>query len=190
MVIYSGFCSHCQFCCELQIACMQSLPQDVILAIVLADLPVDLERRHDIEVVEGNGASWWYLTCECDDYYVNVVEECVSLCTFAQIQAICSVKSSSGDLMLQRCSPFCKGVLEASLRFAGRFEFDKNKPVFTDEGRGLKVYEGLDFGTEEESYPEGRNILLKCYVKQEFFDAEVNRTDRCSSFCRFSVVVL
>lgn len=44
---------------------MQSLPADVLVAIVLEDLPIDIDETNDIKVVSGKGSSWWYLTCEC-----------------------------------------------------------------------------------------------------------------------------
>jgi hypothetical protein len=140
---------------------------------VLADLPIDLDRKHDITVTEERGASWWYLTCECDDFYVNVVEEVVSLCTLAQIRTICSVKGASGESLLERSTPSCQSVLQAANRFVGRFEFDENNPVFTENAQGLRVFDAQDFGDIDDADAEGRRVVLKCFAKKEFFEREV-----------------
>ena len=176
------------FVCDVQMACMQMMPHDVIMEFALADLPIDIERRHDVQVVEGRGASWWYLVCDCDDFFVNVVEEIISLCTFPQIQAICSVQGPSGGNLLQRATPFCKSILKESLRFAGRFEFDENLVVFEDSSRGLRVFEAVDFGTAEDAYVEGRDVLLKCYDNRQLFEQEVSIL-RFPSMCMVSLLL-
>jgi hypothetical protein len=95
---------------------MQMLPREVILALVLVDLPIDLDQK-GVGIRDGFGGSWWYLSCECDDHYVDVVEE-----------AICP--SSVRDCFMKRgseepnfpCNAKCRNVF-AGTCFVGHFEF-------------------------------------------------------------------
>ena len=50
----------------------------MILAIVLVDLPVELDSKEAVKVRERQGSSWWYLACESDDHFIDVVDEVIS----------------------------------------------------------------------------------------------------------------
>lgn len=159
---------------------MQMLPREVILALVLVDLPINLDRGDDTILREGFGASWWYLTCECDDYYVDIVEEVVTLCSFAQVRALCFFKDGTTDTLLARATPKCKSVLSRSLRFVGRFEFVDRAPVYSDASVGVKEYNALDFGTHIDPAPDGRRVVLKCFTREDSFRHEVSEASRNS----------
>ena len=58
-----------------QVACMQLMPDEVILAIALADLPMDIDDKQCTKIRKKYGGSWWFLACECDDHYLDIVKE-------------------------------------------------------------------------------------------------------------------
>lgn len=147
---------------------MQMIPPDVLLSIVLVDLPIDLDCKHDVKFIDGRGASWWYLTCECDDYYVDIVEEVVSVCSYAQIRAICFVEGPNGDALIGRATPGCRAILQGALRFMGRFEFDEKQPLHTDNYRCLRIFEAQDFGEADDLDTESKRVRLKCFSNKEF----------------------
>jgi hypothetical protein len=141
---------------------------------VLVDLPIDLGHQQTVRLRDGFGGSWWFLTCECDDSYVDIVEEVVSLCSYSQIRAMCFVKDGSEDTLLSRATPKCREVLRRSLRFAGRFEFVGSNPIYSDEEIGLKVFDALDYGTPDDPDEDGRRVILKCFANGESFAEEVS----------------
>jgi hypothetical protein len=152
---------------------MQMLPREVILALVLVDLPISLDQKVDVEVRDGFGGSWWYLACECDDHYVDVVEEVVSILSYPQVREACFMPGGSDESLISRATPKCRNVLQRALRFVGRFEFLGNKQSQTDDARGLKVFEALDFGTKSHPIPDGRRVLLKCFAREDVYLKEV-----------------
>lgn len=151
---------------------MQSLPADVLVAIVLEDLPIDIDEANASAVV-GRGASWWYLTCECDDFFANIVEDVISFCSVEQARSLCLVRNSSGETLLQRASPRCKLAMETALRVAGRFEFDESKPLSVDNTRGLRVYEAYDHGDIDDGEAEGKKVSLRLFSNYKAFEEEV-----------------
>jgi hypothetical protein len=155
---------------------MQMLPREVILALVLVDLPIDLDQKVGVGIRDGFGGSWWYLSCECDDHYIDVVEEVVSICSYPQVREICFMKGGSEETLISHATPKCRNVLQRALRFVGRFEFLSNSNVQSDESRGLRVFEALDFGTRSDPIPEGRRVLLKCFTREEVYLQEVRST--------------
>jgi hypothetical protein len=158
---------------------MQLMPEEVILAIALVDLPIDINDKEGMRVREEFGGSWWFLACECDDHYVYIVEEVVSICTFQQVRALCFMKGGSSQHMgtvISRATPKCRQVLTQALRFVGRFEFVGNEALSTDPSIGLKEFDALDFGgsSMNKHHEEGRRVLLKCYSMQEPFLQQVS----------------
>lgn len=156
---------------------MQLMPEEVILAIALVDLPIDIDDKDGIKVRENFGLSWWFLTCECDDHYVDIVKEVVAICTFQQIRALCFMKGGSSQnkiTVISRATPKSRQVLTQALRFVGRFEFVGNEALYSDPKIGLKEFEALDFGDSSSSQEEGRRVLLKCYSEQEPFLTQVS----------------
>lgn len=178
---------------------MQMLPREVILALVLVDLPINLDVQNDTALREGFGASWWYLACDSDDYFVDIVEEVVSLCSFAQVRALSLQTAVTADVLLTRATPKCRNVLSKALRFVGRYEFVDRSPVYSDENDGAKAFNALDFGTFIDPTTDGRRVVLKCYTKEAPFLNDVSYTFRhrflirvnvwpscCSRCCHFS----
>lgn len=152
------------------------LPDEVILALVLVDLPISLDTT-DVQVPkDGLGASWWYLVCECDDFYVNIVKEVASLCTFPQIRSLCLLENGSGDILLTRATPKCRSVLDSVLRIVGRFEFVESSPIFIDSLLGIAAYNALDFGSHLDPIPGGKSVILKCYTSEQSFLNDVSST--------------
>ena len=150
---------------------MQGMPREVILALVLVDLPINLDEKSDTTLRDGFGASWWYITCECDDHYVDIVEEVVSLCTFDQIQALCSLKKGR-DTLLRRSTPKSRSVLSKLTRFVGRFEFTDTERLAPSNDDFVSL-EALDFGTSWDPIPHGRSILLRAFSNKGLFEQEV-----------------
>ena len=146
---------------------MQMLPREVILALVLVDLPIHLDNDSDTSTREGFGSSWGYLTCECDDHYVGIVEEVVSLCSFAQVRTLCFLKVSATDVLLSRATPKCKNLLSRALRFMGRFEFVESSPTYSDEE--VEVYNAMDYGTSLDPIVNGRKVLLQSFHSKSAF---------------------
>jgi hypothetical protein len=173
---------------------MQMMPEEVILALVLVDLPIYLDDKDGVKVREGFGGSWWFLTCECDDQYVQIVEEVISICTFQQVRELCFAKgrSKNGGTVMSRATPKSRLALTHALRFVGRFEFVGNSALYTDEASGLKEFDALDFGGGNESqqqFEEGRRVLLKCYSLQQPFLQEVRFNENRARTLYFCLVV-
>lgn len=158
------------------------MPEEVILALVLVDLPIDLDEKAGIKVREGFGGSWCFLTCECDDHYLDVVEEVISICSYPQVRELCFANSGpdeTGGAVITRATPKCSLALRRALRFVGRFEFLGSAALETDVALGLKVFEALDFGTGDEYFEDGRRVLLRCYSRENAYLQEVCRLVRC-----------
>lgn len=167
----------------IEIACMGELPREVILALVLVDLPFELHdtdcERRDV----GFGSSWVFLTCECDDHYVDIVEEVMSLCSYPQARELCFFDDGIGDSVLARATPKCRGVLQRSLRFVGRYEFIGSVPSTSQEQPpSFRMFDAFDYGTRQEPLIDGRRVLLKCYLSRAAFDKEVRSA--CMIFLR------
>lgn len=154
---------------------MQMLPREVILGMVIVDLPINLDQN-DSYVREGYGSSWWYLTCECDDYYSSIVEEVVSFCSFPQVRALSLFTNGSDDVLLERATPKCKWILNRYLRFDGRFEFADSSPIYSDATLGVDAFKAMDSGTTEGPYSDGKSVVLKCFTSEKSFLLEVCRT--------------
>ena len=150
------------------------MPREVILALVLVDLPVDLDNTDGVRVRDGHGGSWWFLTCECDDHAIDVVEEVVSICSYAHLRELCFMKGDqhgSAGTVMSRATPGCERILRRSLRFVGRFEFLGGSAIYRDDTAGLKVFDALDFG-DEDDIEDGQRVLLRCYDNEANYMAE------------------
>jgi hypothetical protein len=151
------------------------MPREVIMALVLADLPIDLQDKEGVKVRENFGGSWWFLTCECDDHHLEVVVEVMSLCTYSQLRELCFMKGTPAQgngTVITRATPRCRDELRKALRFVGRFEF-VGGTALQSSVPGLKIFDALDFGSEEEPYEEGRRVELRCYALETTFMDEV-----------------
>ena len=170
---------------------MQNISQEVIFAMLLVDLPIDVENKDGVKVRDNFGESWWFLTCECDDHYVDIVKEVVSICTFQQVRELCSMNGGSrnnGDTVMMRATPQSRRALTQALRFVGRFEFIGNSALHADPSIGLKEFDALDFGGQlaYQDFEEGRRVLLKCYALEEPF---MNEVSKCNSlWSRFELL--
>lgn len=157
---------------------MQLMPEEVILAIALSDLHIDINDKEGTKVRPQFGGSWWFLACECDDHYVDIVQELVSMCSFQQVRLLCLLEGGSNQnkgTVISRATPKCREVLSQAIRFMGRFEFVGNTPLYSDPDIGLKAFDGLDFGGAKKSDDEGRRVVLKCYSMKEAYLNKVSR---------------
>lgn len=152
---------------------MQMLPVEVILAIALVDLPIDLDSKISVESQDSKGASWWYLACESDDHFVKVVDEIVSMCNYAQVRELCFMESHNGSSVIARATPKCQVILQKGLRFLGRFEFVGQSALLADPSRGIKIFDAIDFGPSQDPYEVSRRVILKCYSDETVFSVEV-----------------
>ena len=154
---------------------MQLMPEEVILAIALVDLPIDIDDKDGIKVQEGHGESWSFLCVDSDDHMINIVEEIVSICSFQQMQELCFMKyDGSGSTIVDRATPKCREVLNRALRFLGRFEFVGDGPLFSDMQTGFKAFDALDFGRDDDE--EGKRVLLECYRNEFDFENRVSES--------------
>jgi hypothetical protein len=154
------------------------MPPEVILAVALVDLPFDIDDKNLIMTREDGGASWWFLVCECDDQYVDIVQQIVMICTFQQVQQLCFAKRGSRkrkQSVLSRATPKCKQVLQHALRFLGRFDIVGDGPLECDEAAGVTVFEALDYMDSEND--DGRRVILKCYATEESFSQAVSNAN-------------
>mmetsp|Transcript_4487 Transcript_4487/g.8273 ORF Transcript_4487/g.8273 Transcript_4487/m.8273 type:complete len:787 (+) Transcript_4487:408-2768(+) len=155
----------------IEIACMQLMPEEVILSIALVDLPINIDDK-GAKVEEGQGGSWYFLTCESDDHMLDIVQEIVSICSFQQLRELCFMVDGVGNSILDRATPKCREVLSQALRFLGRFEFVGNGPLRSDSSTGFKVFDALDFGGKEDNQ-EGKRVVLECYENEDEFENRV-----------------
>lgn len=158
---------------------MQRMPDEVILAIALADLHIDLGG--DVTTRQNFGGSWWFLTCECDDHYVDIVRTLVAMCSFEQVRMLCVMEggaSQNRGTVISRATPKCREVLSQAIRFLGRFEFVGTTPLYSDVDKQIKAFDALDFGGGNCSSDEGRRVLLKSYALKDVFLVEVSFTHK------------
>ena len=142
----------------------------------LVDLPFDIDDKDIVRLREDHGGSWWFLACECDDHYVDLVQQILMICTFHQVRALCFAQRGSSqqkETVISRATPKCKVVLSHALRFLGRFEFLGDSPLEVDTSAGIKVFDAMDFA-DAEGVEEGRRVVLKCYSFMESFAKAVS----------------
>jgi ankyrin repeat protein len=156
----------------IETACLNGLQPEVITAIVLLDLPIDLDSEV-IKYRESFGDSWWYLNCDCDDEYADIVDEILELCEYEQKRALCFIKNKASESLISRATPKCRKILRKSLRFAGRYEFVGSADK-TGVPNNIKVFEAIDFGTEEDYEDDGRKIILMHYEDREHYIRDVS----------------
>ena len=161
----------------IEVACMRDLDPGVIFAIALLDLPIDPDNEN-IEIRHGFGGSWSYLCCDCDDNYAHVVSELLDLCSdYRQKRTLCFLKDKQGNSIMSRATPKCKLVLRTTLRFDGRYEFVGSAKAAKILGEEVKVFEALDFGSDEEPLEEGRKVTIKYFGNTDAFARAVSRTN-------------
>ena len=158
----------------IEVACMRGLQSEIITAIALLDLPIDLDDDEN-RIRHGFGGSWWYLNCDCDDNYVHVVHEILEICDdYQQKRSLCFLKDKQGKSIMSRATPKCKHELRKTLRFAGRYEFVGSAMTDSDLGEEVKVFEALDFGTDEDPREDGRKVTIKYYGDKDAFTRAVS----------------
>jgi len=157
----------------IEYACMLGLPAEVVLSLVLVDLPFELDEGKQATSREGFGLSWWFLTCESDDHYADVVQQVISMCSHEQVKELCFLKGGPPNRqrsVMSHATPRCRQLLTAALRFVGRFEFIGSSAIASDPTTGLKIFDALDFGAGDQNDEEdGKRVRLSCYAQEEPF---------------------
>lgn len=150
----------------IQLASKNSLQNEIILAIAIIDLPIDLGIKDEAIMRSGYGGSWWFLLCESNDRYVDIVKEILSLCSHPQKMALCLTKS--GNRIAVACAtPLCQMELRKSLRFMGRFEFVSGEKNTRKISNRAKEFDALDYHASPD---QGKKVTLLCYVDSMDFD--------------------
>lgn len=147
----------------IEMACINASPSEVILALALVDLPFEIDDVYCSSIRDGFGRSWEFLICECDDQYVGVVEEVLSLCSYEQTRALCFYNDVIG-----KATPQCRDVLEYFTLFLGRFELVGSDAPNISHTDGYQLFAAIDFGEDD-----GRRVILKYYYDSELFRHEV-----------------
>ena len=123
-------------------ACFHGLATDIVLELLLVDLPIRLEDRACRTPTDG-GASLWFLVCECNDRYLNVLETLVSMCSYQQVYELAfSTRDESRTTLITSATPQCAEFLTVSLLFVGRFEFLAYAPI--EATPDVKTFDALD----------------------------------------------
>ena len=76
---------------------------------------------------------------------------------------------------MSRATPKCKRELRKTLRFDGRYEFIGGAKAMKILGEEVKVFEALDFGSDEEPRDEGRKVSIKYYWNKDAFTRAVSK---------------
>jgi len=165
------------------------MPEEVILALVLIDLRFDIQSNRTV-VRTGYGKNWWFLVCDCNDEYHDVVKKVLLKCSHYEAIALCFMEggnSSSKWSVISRATPKCKSELQKFLRFAGRYEFE-GEPKLFDSVKGLTVYDAFDFGSYDDQRKEKKKVTLRCFTKEQPYNDEVKFDDCLTIFAEFESV--
>mmetsp|Transcript_3197 Transcript_3197/g.6699 ORF Transcript_3197/g.6699 Transcript_3197/m.6699 type:complete len:1762 (+) Transcript_3197:192-5477(+) len=159
----------------IEMACMQYLPIELIMALLLVDLPIDIDNKDRPERREGFGESWWFIACECDDHYFELVDEIVSICSVSQVRELAYMKNSAGESLIELAAPESREVLQCALRYLGRFEIRSELPLGDSAPAGMSIFQAVDFGYSEDGLDEGIDVYLKFFPNRSQYDAETNQ---------------
>ncbi len=171
----------------IQIACRNFLQHEVILAICIIDLPIDLGSANGVAVMrEGYGSSWWYLVCESNDEYVGVVHDILSLCSRPQKVALCLAKkvvqndntdcgSRHNRTVVSSATPRCGLELRKHCLFWNRFEIvDETTEI---NHAFMHKFDAIDHGGTQYDDPivpdEGKRVSLYCYTDAKSYIKDV-----------------
>jgi hypothetical protein len=151
---------------------MRLLPSSVLLELLLVDLPIILDDTVCVQPISG-GESWWFLACECNDRYLEVVEQLVSMCSYQQVHELAFMtKDGSRETLISQASPECGEFLTLSLLYVGRYELLAFQP---QEGHNdIKTYDALDYGSAESPHEDGQRVTLQCFSTEEVYKEEVS----------------
>ncbi|KAL3761435.1 hypothetical protein ACHAWU_007394 [Discostella pseudostelligera] len=170
----------------IQLACRNSLQHEVILAISIIDLPIDLGAVNgDAVLREGFGASWWYLLCESNDEYVGVVQDILSLCSYPQKVALCLAKKLGGidkedgsrsRTVVSCATPRCEQELRKRCLFWNRFEI-VGEATTKSHAWNVQKFDAIDHGGTEYDDPivpnGGKRVSLFCYTDSKAYRKDV-----------------
>lgn len=143
------------------------------MAIVLSDLPIEIDNKDSPKQRDGFGASWWFIACDTDDHYIEIVDEVVSMCSVEQIRELAYMKNPAGDTLVSMAAPECKEILQSSLRYIGRFEV-KEVAIADSLASGITVFEAVDYGYTEDGLEDGIDVYLKFFSDKATYETEVS----------------
>ena len=158
----------------IQLACANSLQREIILAIAIIDLPIDLGAKEDVITRNGFGASWWFLLCDSNDEYVDIVTEILTICSHQQKMALClTISGSNNEETAVACAtPQCKAALRKGLRFLGRFEFTCGDQNNFSSSRKVQKIDAIDYGSDDDPSSGETQVSLICYGSNEVYFRE------------------
>ena len=156
----------------IQLACSNVLQREIILAIAIVDLPIDLGAKEEVIHRNGFGASWWFLLCESNDQFVDIVAEILALCSHQQKMALCltSAEGREDDTAIAYATPLCKATLRKGLRFLGRFEFTGGPQISSSSSREVQKFNALDYGNNASN--EVKKVSLVCFGSNDVYARE------------------
>ncbi|KAL7549866.1 hypothetical protein ACHAWF_013124 [Thalassiosira exigua] len=110
----------------IRLACASAAHKEIVFALAVVDLPIDLEATERVTVRTGYGSSWRSLLRESGDLPAVVVRDILSLCSFPQRVALCLAGAGDdrgdGLIAVAQASSRCKLELNRGIRRFGRFE--------------------------------------------------------------------
>jgi ankyrin repeat protein len=171
----------------IQQACANSLQREIVLAIAIIDLPIDLGAKEDVIFRNGFGASWWFLLCDSNDKYVDIVTEILSLCSHPQKMALCLTMAGSNDeeTAVACATPQCKAALRKSLRFLGRFEFNGDQNSNFASSPSVQKFDAIDYGPDNNPSRVGKKVSLICYGSNEVYLKEAKHLEESKLDVKF-----
>lgn len=168
----------------IQLACRNSLQHEIILAISIIDLPIDLGAVNgDAVMREGYGASWWYLLCESNDEYVGVVQNILSMCSRPQKVALCLARQivqaddidRSSKTVISCATPLCELELRKRCLFWNRFEIIGDSSTMNHAF--MHKFDAVDHGGTCDDSPRvwngGKRVSLSCYCDTKSYKKDV-----------------
>lgn len=172
-------------------ATLNDYPVDLIKRLLEVDMPFDVSQKLDI-IVREHGHSWWHVLVNCDDRYLQLVNEILSKASLRQVIALSQCVGPDGVRANNKMSKECGEVFKHYLRKFGKYEISdvlntKCREVITysacEFGSGTFAVDGKIFqtvgGTVEDSCTssviiEKRKVSLRLYAFKEDFHREIN----------------
>ena len=100
------------------------MPDQVVFALILLDLPFDLDdKKRSNALKKGYGHNWIYIISSCGERYIHLVDKIFSLCSYHQIRELCFLKDdkiTDCPSAISLATVSIKDTMRKALRFVGR----------------------------------------------------------------------
>lgn len=156
-------------------AVQHDLPNSLIKSLLLSDMPIEFEFNESKTSMLGevsekhHGGSWWFIACQCNEKYLDIIEEILERTTHAQILALArSMKSSDEQVrVIDVASERLRSLFSSMLRFHGRYELLPEEPMTFDGYDGdIEEYHACDHGFVESDMRN--NLDLEIEIADSF----------------------